>query len=262
MCLGHPAEVRKGRHPSKLGGTEMSPSGWWLSGPLKNGQDWLSGDGVKLGKEAGGEFGAREGYRAVPWGLWGWSLRCPQTSFLEPQGNWSFFPFPFCPILSCSVLFFFWVLLLLLFSSVLPSLSLPSSFLSSASFPFLQYSRHSLWECLLKIDGNGHMGHLRAYLGFGSLEHNWWAESRWMGQEYCSLPTQWQLIISYINGHVPCGPEFRGYGRLLRYITTTSSANGSKNDIDYWDLTRLDFGFHNPGSSKSKYVSSFPWSNV
>lgn len=31
----------------------------------------LSGDGVKLGKEseAGGEFGAREGYRVVPWGF-------------------------------------------------------------------------------------------------------------------------------------------------------------------------------------------------
>lgn len=36
-----------------------------------------------------------------------------------------------------------------------------------------QYSCHSLNEYLLKIDDNGHMESLRAYLGYGSLEHNW-----------------------------------------------------------------------------------------
>lgn len=36
-----------------------------------------------------------------------------------------------------------------------------------------QYSCHSLNECLLKIDDNGHMESLRAYLGNGSLEDNW-----------------------------------------------------------------------------------------
>lgn len=44
-----------------------------------------------------------------------------------------------------------------------------------------QYSYHSLNECISKIDENGYMESLRAYLRYGSPEHNWQVESRWIG---------------------------------------------------------------------------------
>lgn len=95
----------------------------------------------------------------------------------------------------------------------------PTTFFSLSFYlPPKQYSYHSLYECLLKIDGNGHMESFRAYLRYGSLEHNWQVESKWIGQEYY-LPTDDSCLKMGILFEILASKMIEGYFCLLLLLS-------------------------------------------